>query len=147
MNSTKYLTTIERENKEDRPHFQKGVSVIERRKHVRFPVQFPLDYSFVDGKAVYDAGMTLDASEGGLQVYLPEAIATGALLRIEIFYVDHSGLAGIRAIVKVVWSDAALDQSLDGYRCGLEFQSIDQRNAQRLKLLLKSQANLMIPSG
>ena len=91
--------------------------------------------------------MTLDVSEGGLQVYLPESIAIGAVLGIEIFYVDNSGLARIRAIAKVVWSDAALDQSLDGYRCGLEFQSIDQRNAQRLKLLLKSQAKLMIPSG
>ena len=111
--------------------------VVERRRHVRFPIQSPLDYSLIDRRTVYDTGMTLDASEGGLQVYLPESISIGAVLGIEIFYVDNSGLARIRAIAKVVWSKVASEQGVDGYRYGLEFQSIDQKNAQRLELLLK----------
>ena len=137
MNSIKRPTAIEKKRRKGRPHSRKGMFVVERRRHERFPIQSPLDYSLIDRRTVYDAGMTLDASEGGLQVYLPESISIGAVLGIEIFYVDNSGLARIRAIAKVVWSKVASEQGVDGYRYGLEFQSIDQKNAQRLKLLLK----------
>jgi c-di-GMP-binding flagellar brake protein YcgR len=145
MNSIKYPTAIDTEKKEVRPHPQKGVFAIERRKHTRFTIQFPLHYSLVGGKAVYETGMTVDASEGGLLVYLPEAIAIGAVLKIEIFYVNNSGLAKIKAIAKVVWSNVAFEQSLDEYRYGMEFQSIDQRNAQELKLLLKKSSETHDP--
>jgi len=147
MNSITYPAAIEREKKEGRPQSQKGVFALERRKHSRFSIQFPLDYSFIDGKTVSRGGMTADASEGGLLVYLQEGIEVGALLKIEIFYVNFSGLDAIRATAKVVWSNLAARQSCEEYKYGLEFQSIDQRNLQNLRILLKKSNETHDPFG
>ena len=54
-----------------------GVLAIEKRKHPRFSVELPLDYSRVNGKETL-GGMVANASEGGLLVYLPERIEMGA---------------------------------------------------------------------
>jgi len=137
MNSITYPAAIEKEKKESRPHLQKGIFAFERRKHPRFSIQYPLDYSFIDGNTVSRGGMTADACEGGLLVYLREGIEIGALLKIEILYVNASGLDAIRATAKVVWSNLAARRSCEEYRYGLKFQSIDQRNLQNLRILLK----------
>ena len=42
----------------------KGVLAIERRKHERFDVEFPLDYSRIDDKEKYE-GLAANASEKG----------------------------------------------------------------------------------
>jgi len=147
MNSIMYPAAIEKEKKEGRPQSRKGVSVFERRKHPRFSIQFPLDYSIIDGKAVSRGGITADASEGGLLVYLREGIEIGALLKIEIFYASASGLDAIGATAKVVWSNLPARQSCEEYRYGLEFQSIDQRNLQNLRILLKKSSEAHGPFG
>jgi len=145
MNPTTYPATIEQEKDEGRLQSQKGVFAIQRRKHPRLSIQLPLDYSLMDGKTVSKGGMTADASEGGLLVYLREGVEIGALLKIEIFYINASGLDAIRAIAKVVWSNLAARQSGEEYRYGLEFQSIDRRNSQNLRILLKRSSETRDP--
>ena len=147
MNSITYPAAIENEKKEGRPQPQKGIFAFERRKHPRFSIQFPLDYSLMDGRIVSRGGMTADACEGGLLVYLREGIEIGALLKIEIFYVNASGFDAIKATAKVVWSNLAARQSCEEYRYGLEFQSIDQRNLQNLRILLKKSSETHDPFG
>jgi len=44
--------------------------------------------------------MVANASEGGLLVYLPERMAMGAFLKIEIFYVKGLELDTIKAVAK-----------------------------------------------
>jgi len=144
MNSITYTAAIE---KESTPQSQKGVFAFERRKHPRLSIQFPLDYSLMDGRIVSRGGMTADACEGGLLVYLREGIEIGALLKIEIFYVNASGFDAIKATAKVVWSNLAARQSCEEYRYGLEFQSIDQRNLQNLRILLKKSSETHDPFG
>ena len=111
---------------------RKGVLAVEKRKHPRYRVEFALEYSRAEGKTTFNGGLTADASEGGLLVYLPESIEIGALLKIEIFYAKNLSFQTITAITKVVWSDLA-----SKYRYGLEFQSIDEGNFSKLKTLLK----------
>ena len=113
-----------------------GVLSIEKRKHPRFSVELPLDYSQIDGKETY-GGMVANASEGGLLVYLPERIEIGALLRIEIFYVRGLELDTIKAVGRVVWSDLAARESWGEHRYGLQFESIDEKDFNRLTTLLK----------
>jgi c-di-GMP-binding flagellar brake protein YcgR len=113
-----------------------GVLAIEKRKHPRFSVELPLDYSFVDGKEIY-GGIVANASQGGVLVYLPEKIEIGTLLKIEIFYVKGLELDTIKAIAKVVWSDLAAIESWGEHRYGLQFQSIDEKDFSRLLNLLK----------
>jgi hypothetical protein len=113
-----------------------GVLAIEKRKHPRFSVELPLDYSRVNGKETY-GGMVANASEGGLLVYLPERIEIGSLLKIEIFYVGGLELNTIKAVGKVVWADLAARESWGEHRYGLQFESIDENDFNRLTTLLK----------
>lgn len=113
-----------------------GVLAIEKRKHPRFSVELPLDYSSVNGKETL-GGMVANASEGGLLVYLPERVEMGTLLKIEIFYVRGLELDNIKAVGKVVWCDLAARESWGEHRYGLQFESIDEKNFNRLETLLK----------
>lgn len=113
-----------------------GVLAIEKRKYPRFSVELPLDYSRVNGKETY-GGMVANASEGGLLVYLPERIEIGSLLKIEIFYVGGLELNTIKAVGKVVWADLAARESWGEHRYGLQFESIDEKDFNRLTTLLK----------
>jgi c-di-GMP-binding flagellar brake protein YcgR len=124
------------ENRNTSSQTKTGVLAIEKRKHPRFSVELPLDYSLIDGKETY-GGIVSNASQGGLLVYLPERIEIGTLLRIEIFYVKGLELDTIKAIGKVVWSDLAARESWGEHRYGLQFQSIDEKNFGRLVNLLK----------
>jgi hypothetical protein len=117
-------------------HTKMGVLAIEKRKHPRFSVELPLDYTRIDGKEIY-GGMVANASEGGLLVYLPERIEIGALLKIEIFYVKGLELDTIKVVGKIVWSDLAARESWGEHRYGLQFQNIDEKDFNRLMNLLK----------
>jgi len=118
------------------PQNKMGVLAIEKRKHPRYSVELPLDYSRIDGKATL-GGIVANASEGGLLVYLPEIMKIGDLLRIEIFYASGLELNSIKAIAKVVWYDLAAKESWGDHRYGLQFQSIEEKDYQRLKTLLR----------
>lgn len=113
-----------------------GVLAIEKRRHPRFSVELPLDYSRVNGKGTL-GGIVANASEGGLLVYLPERIEIGAFLRIEIFYVKGLELDTIKAVARVVWSDMAARESWGEHRYGLQFENIDEKDFNRLSTLLK----------
>ncbi len=124
------------QNNQSLTHKKMGVLAIEKRKHPRFSVELPLDYSRVEGKGTF-GGMVANASEGGLLVYLPERIEIGTLLRIELFYVKELELDTIKAVVKVVWSDMAARESWGEHRYGLKFEYIDEKDFTRLTALLK----------
>ena len=113
-----------------------GVLAVDRRKHPRFSVELPLNYCRIDAKETY-GGIVANASEGGVLVYLPDRMDMGATLRIEILYVNGLELGTIKAIAKVVWSDLAVKASWGEYRYGLQFQSIDEKDYERLMTLLK----------
>ncbi len=113
-----------------------GVFTVERRRYPRHSVEFPLDYSRVEGKETY-GGIVANASEGGLLVYLPQRIELGATLKIEIFYVQGLEFNTIKAMTKIVWSDLASKESWGEYRYGLQFINIEEQDYARLMNLLK----------
>jgi len=123
-------------SEKSQPQKKTGVFTVERRRHPRFSVEFPLDYSFVEGKETY-GGIVANASEGGLLVYLPQRIEIGTVLKIEILYVQGLEFSTIRAIAKVVWSDLASKVSWGEYRYGLQFIHIEEQDYTRLVNLLK----------
>jgi hypothetical protein len=132
-----FLTTIRSKKNNSKSQSPKGVLAFERRKHPRLTIEIPLDYSIVDGKTIHNGGLTADASEGGLLVYLLERIEIGALLRIEIFYMKGFSLETITTTLKVVWSNLTSRKNWREWRYGLEFQSIDEVNLHKLKTLLE----------
>jgi len=118
------------------PQNKMGVLAIEKRRHPRYSVELPLDYSRVNGKETF-GGIVANASEGGLLVYLPEIMQIGDALKIEIFYASGLELKSIKAIAKVVWYDLAAKESWGEHRYGLQFLSIEEKDYERLKALLR----------
>lgn len=133
---------MDKANRDNQPTSQvrMGVLSIEKRKYPRFSVELPLNYSRTEGKEIL-GGMVANASEGGLLVYLPERMAMGAFLKIEIFYVKGLELDTIKAVAKVVWCDLAARDSWGEHRYGLQFQYIDEKDLSRLTTLLKEVGN------
>ncbi len=135
MSPRKYLTTVKRRRGKGKSKSKEGIFIVERRKHPRFSLELPLDYS-IESVERY-GGVAANASKGGLLVYLPEAILVGTLLTIEILFVKGSELNAIRASAKVVWSDLAPKEIWGEYRYGLEFKSFQEGDVQKLSKLLK----------
>jgi hypothetical protein len=119
------------------PHRKLGVLAIEKRRHPRYSVELPLDYSRVERKEKTYGGIVANASEGGLLVYLPELMKMGDLLKIEIFYASGLELNSVKAVAKVVWYDLAAKESWGEHRYGLQFESIEEGDLERLRTLLR----------
>lgn len=132
----KFTIAVKRRKGKDKSKVKEGIFVVERRRHPRVSIELPLDYSFIDGTERY-GGMAGDLSEGGLLVYLPESIEIGRLMKIEILFVKGFELNSIKAITKVVWSDLAPKAIWGEYRYGLEFQSFQEGDLNKLKGLIK----------
>jgi len=135
MSPGKHLTTVRRKARQSKPTSGEGIFIVNRRKDPRVSLELPMDYS-IESVDRY-GGVAANASKGGLLVYLPEAIVVGASLKIEILFAEGSELNSIRAIAKVVWSDLAPKEIWGEYRYGLEFQSFQEGDLQKLKRLLK----------
>lgn len=136
MGHRKFLTTVRRRKKgEDGSKSKEGLIVVERRKHPRISVELPMDYSLLDHQESH-GGVVANISEGGLLVYLPEALQIGSLLTVEILFVKGMELTSIKGIAKIAWSDLAIKAISNENRYGLEFQSFTEGDLDQLKKLL-----------
>jgi c-di-GMP-binding flagellar brake protein YcgR len=136
MSPVKLTLTRKKDKKEENSPSRKGVLAIEKRKHPRFFVELPLDYSR-KGKKTDFGGMVKDAGEGGILVYLPEKIEVGEMLKVEIFFAKGLELNTVQGMAKVVWADLAARETWREHRYGLEFHSMPKGMIQKLKNLLK----------
>jgi hypothetical protein len=132
------MTTGRGKRGKTKPRSEEGIFIVERRKHPRFTVELPLDYS-IENKDHY-GGVAVNASRGGVIVYLPVAIAVGTSLDIEIIFVRGFELNSIRARAKVVWSSLAPKATWGEYRYGLEFEKFQEGDLPKLRALLKEAA-------
>ena len=123
------------EQKERKLHY--GIVNFERRKHPRFNIDLPIEYSPLTS-SVSHAGRALNASEGGLLVYLSEKVEISQLLQLKLFFPSGSELNGVELIAEVVWMDIHLGKDWGDYRCGLKFFDIPPDGLNRLKQFLSS---------
>lgn len=138
MSFLKYLSTVKRKRERDNLRSGEGDLIDEKRKHPRMRVELPLGFSRAD-RVDYEeihAGIVANASEGGVLVYLPEPMEIGVVLKTEIMYMRGYELDTIKGIARVVWSDLAPKESLGDYRCGLRFDSFQEDDFPKLKILL-----------
>ena len=113
-----------------------GTVNFEKRKHPRFNLDLPVEYSRADLPAVYGRGV--NAIEGGLLLHLPERMRMGNHLRLKLFFAAGSGLSTIETLVEVVWVDIHLDKDWGDYRTGVRFVEISAEGLSNLKSFLKS---------
>ena len=113
-----------------------GTVNFEKRKHPRFSVDLPVEYSRADVAA--DQGRAMNASEGGLLLYVPELIGIGSHLRLKLFFTMGSELNTIETRVEVVWVDVHLGKDWGDYRTGVRFVEISAEDMGKLKSFLRS---------
>ena len=106
----------------------------ERRRHPRFPVDLPVDYTLMEnGKA--DVGSVANASEGGLMVFLNERMEVGTTMIVFVPFILDSGATGVKATCRVVWRDFGAIAGGSRYQYGLQFTDISQEDVLKLRRL------------
>jgi c-di-GMP-binding flagellar brake protein YcgR len=123
------------EEKERKIHY--GIVNFERRKHPRVNIDLPIEYSLLPSP-VSRPGRALNASEGGLLVYLSEKVEISQVLQLKLFFPSGSELNGIELIAEVAWMDIHLGKDWGDYRCGLRFVDISPEGLNKLKRFLRS---------
>jgi c-di-GMP-binding flagellar brake protein YcgR len=130
------------EEKEIKPRV--GIVNFEKRGYPRFKVDLPIEYSQVDSP-IGQAGRVVNASEGGLLVYLPEKMEIGQHLQLKLFFVSGSELNTIEMLTEVVWRDIHLGKNWGDYRSGVKFVDISTADLNRLKDFLVSLSKSFFP--
>jgi c-di-GMP-binding flagellar brake protein YcgR len=113
-----------------------GTVNFEKRKHPRFDVDLPIEY--VRSGLVANRGGALNASEGGLLLYLPEEMEVGQHLSLKLFFSSESELNTIKTLVQVVWMDIHLGEDQEDYRAGVKFVDISSEDLEKLRDFLRS---------
>ncbi len=123
-------------DREGRPRI--GIANIERRKYPRFSIDLPIEYRPVNS-SLSQKGRALNASEGGLLVYLPEKMEVGQHLHLRLFFHTGVSMNKIDMIGEVIWIDLHLaEMNWGDYRTGLKLIDITPEDLQSLKDFLLS---------
>jgi c-di-GMP-binding flagellar brake protein YcgR len=113
-----------------------GIVNFERRRHPRISVDLPIEYSRIDNVPGPQNGRAVNASEGGLLVYLPELVQVGQMLQIMIYF-SIPKIQRVDLVAEVVWIDIPFGPKPPEYRAGLRFSEISQEDQERLANFLK----------
>ena len=122
------------EEKKVKSHY--GTVNFEKRKHPRFSVDLPVEYSRTE--RVLEQGRAINASQGGLLLHLPEQMELGMQLKLKLFFAMGSELNAIETVVEVVWADMHLERDRGDYRTGVRFIMISQEDVGKLQDFLRS---------
>lgn len=122
--------------KEEKEKPRYGLVNFERRKHPRFNVDFPIEYGRTE--VFVEDGRTVNASEGGLLLYLSEQMEIGQHLSLKLFFPSGSKLESIETLVEVVWIDIHLEKDGQDYRMGVRFVNISLEDLDKLGNFLES---------
>lgn len=115
-----------------------GVAKIEERQHPRFLLNLPVEYYRVNSD-VNQAGYTVNASESGLMLNLPEKLEVGQLLKIKLFFSFGPDINSIEILSQVVWADHSGGE--EGYRSRVKFIKVSAEDLNRLVNFLQKLAN------
>ena len=126
------------EKSEGKPRI--GIVNIERRKYPRFSIDLPIEYHLIQSPVI-QTGRTLNASEWGLLVYLPQKMEIGQHLALKLFFHNGSSMNTIEMIGEVMWIDIHLETNWGDYRTGLKLIDISPEDLKRFKGFLLSLTN------
>lgn len=114
-----------------------GFVNFELRRHPRHTVDLPVECSKVNSP-ISHTGRAINASEGGLMVYLPEKVEIGQHLKLMLSVGSKPALDTIDMTVQVVWVDIGSSMPREDYRVGVMIVDISSADRLKLKHLLES---------
>jgi len=96
----------------------------ERRVFPRFVIHLPFTYE-IDSQSGGE-GITNNASQGGLQVYLAERVKKNDILRFRLSLPDENAVQSIEVVARVIWFQKSMLPPPKNYKVGLEFVEISE---------------------
>jgi len=114
-----------------------GFVNFEMRRHPRRAVDLPVECSRINSPLSY-AGRAINASEGGLMIYLFEKVEIGQHLKLVFSVGSGSDLDTIDMIAQVVWIDIGSRWAIEEYRVGVMIVDISSKDRLKLKDLIES---------
>jgi len=124
-------------NRRKKVKIRYGVANLERRRNPRFPIRLAIEYSRANSP-INQTGQTVDASEGGLQILLPEPMEIGQKLNMKLFFSSGSKLNSTEVLAEVAWINTQLGEGEKLYRSGVRFINISPEGMTKLKKFLAS---------
>ncbi len=124
------------EKEEKTPRTRYGIVNFEKRRHPRFNVDLPVEYARSSLSVKH--GRTVNISEGGLLLYLPERVEIGQDLVLKLFFPSGTALETVETMVQVVWTDIDLAENRGDYRTGVCFTDISSEDLDKLMNFLRS---------
>lgn len=109
----------------------------ERRRFPRFPVCLPVDYHRVN-EVRRRAGVIADISKMGAQVHSVYRIVIGTELRISVLFPLGYELTTLEVVARVVWRDRCSEMGWAGYKYGLKFTRISEKDQLKLDFFLNA---------
>jgi len=125
--------SVKKEESETRLRY--GTGNLERRKHPRFNVDLPIEYSPTG--IFVKHGRAVNAGEGGLLLYLQEKMEIGKQLVLKLFFPPGSEMNPIQTLVQIAWIDIHLGEGWGDYRTGAKFVDISPVDLDTLKNFLR----------
>jgi c-di-GMP-binding flagellar brake protein YcgR len=125
------------ETEEKKAKVRYAVANLERRKNARFAIRLAIEYSRANSP-INQTGHTVDASEGGLQILLPEQMAIGQKLNMKLFFSSGSKLNSVEVLAEVVWMNTQLGEGEKLFRSGVRFINVSREGMIKLKDFLAS---------
>ncbi|MGZ3579265.1 MAG: PilZ domain-containing protein [Syntrophales bacterium] len=114
-----------------------GFVNFELRRHPRHAVDLPVECCKTNSP-ISHTGRAINASEGGLMVYLPEKVEIGQHLKLMLSVGSESALDTVDMIAQVVWVDIGYSMPKEEYRAGVMIVDISSTDRLKLKDLLES---------
>ena len=109
----------------------------EKRKHPRATVSLPLHFQTNENEGVYP-GLTIDASESGLQIQTLKEMPVGIRIDIEILFPEKLCLPNFKAEAEIVWKDICCRGGWGGHQYGLKFIQVSKEDYLKLRQLLSN---------
>lgn len=114
------------------PESKYGEVEFERRVFPRFIIHLPFRYQ-VEDHTRYGEGVTQDASQGGLQIYVDDKLEIGKQLSLSLSLSEGKSVRTIQAKARVVWITETPQKAPKPYKAGLEFVDITAESLEFLK--------------
>jgi hypothetical protein len=109
----------------------------ERRKFPRYPVCLPVDYHRVN-ELERRAGVVADISKMGVQVHSVYRMVIGTELRITVLFPLGYELTTLEVVARVVWRERCSEIEWTGYKYGLKFTRISEKDQLKLDFFLNA---------
>ncbi len=114
-----------------------GFVNFEMRRHPRHAVDLPVECYRINSP-ISHSGRAINASEGGLMVYLSDKVEIGQHLKLMLSVGSKSAPDSIDMIAQVVWVEVGLPMAMEEYRVGVMIVDISSTDRLKLKDLLES---------